>query len=86
MPFTSLLPSLVLVCPSNWGSITLTEMTAVSPSLRSSPERLASFSLSIFSLRASSFIARVIAERKPATWVPPSMVLMRLTKPKSLSI
>ncbi len=30
MPFTSLLPSFVLVCPSNCGSGTLTLMTAAS--------------------------------------------------------
>jgi len=35
----SLLPSFVFVCPSNWGSATLTERTAVSPSLKSSPVR-----------------------------------------------
>ena len=38
MPLISLLPSLVLVCPSNWGSGSLTEITAASPSRISSPD------------------------------------------------
>ena len=37
MPLTSELPSLVLVCPSNWGSRILTLRTAHSPSRASSP-------------------------------------------------
>jgi hypothetical protein len=37
-PLTSLLPSLVLVCPSNCGSRIFTEITAVRPSRTSSPE------------------------------------------------
>ena len=37
MPLISEFPNLVLVCPSNCGSGTLTEITAVSPSLTSSP-------------------------------------------------
>ena len=36
-PSTSELPSFVFVCPSNCGSCTLTESTAVSPSRTSSP-------------------------------------------------
>ena len=43
MPFTSVLPSFVLVCPSNWGRGILTLMTAVSPSRMSSPLIVASF-------------------------------------------
>ena len=39
------LPSLVFVWPSNCGSLSLAEMTAVRPSRTSSPERLSSFSL-----------------------------------------
>ena len=39
IPLTSLLPSLVLVCPSNCASVTLTEIIAVRPSLTSSPVR-----------------------------------------------
>ena len=42
MPFTSLLPSLVFVCPSNCGSGTFTLMIAVRPSRTSSPCRLSS--------------------------------------------
>ena len=43
--FVSVLPSFVLVWPSNCGSPSLTEMTAVSPSRTSSPVRFSSFSL-----------------------------------------
>ena len=43
--FASVLPSFVLVWPSNCGSESLTEITAVRPSRTSSPERLSSFSL-----------------------------------------
>ena len=46
------LPSLVFVWPSNWGSASFAEMTAVRPSRTSSPERLSSFSLRRPSLRA----------------------------------
>ena len=41
------LPSLVFVWPSNCGSASLAEMTAVRPSRTSSPARLSSFSLSM---------------------------------------
>ena len=47
IPVTLLLPSFVLVCPSNWGSLTFTETTAVIPSLISSPCKLPSFSFKI---------------------------------------
>jgi hypothetical protein len=40
IPFTSLFPSLPLVCPSNCGSGTLTLITAERPSRTSSPVRL----------------------------------------------
>ena len=43
----SLLPSLALVWPSNWASVSLTEMTQVKPSRQSSPETFSS-SLRIF--------------------------------------
>ena len=72
------LPSLVLVWPSNWGSRSLTEMTAVSPSRTSSPERLSSFSLSRPWSRAYLLSVRVSAERKPLMCDPPSRVLMLL--------
>ena len=39
-PCMALLPSLVFVCPSNWGSETRTLMTAVSPTRVSSPRTL----------------------------------------------
>jgi hypothetical protein len=42
--FVSVLPSLVLVCPSNCGSASLTLTIATRPSRTSSPVRLASFS------------------------------------------
>ena len=48
MPLTSALPSLAFVWPSNCGSVSLTLMTAVSPSRTSSPERLASLSVRAF--------------------------------------
>ena len=43
----SLLPSLALVWPSNWASVSLTEMTQAMPSRQSSPDTLSS-SLRIF--------------------------------------
>ena len=46
----SLLPSFALVWPSNWASVSLTEMTQVRPSRQSSPETFSS-SLSILILR-----------------------------------
>ena len=77
-PLTSELPSLVLVWPSNCGSPSLTESTAVRPSRMSSPVRFSSFSLSSFWPRANSLTSLVIAARKPSSWVPPSWVLMVL--------
>ena len=47
IPVTLLFPSFVLVCPSNCGSFTFTETTAVIPSLMSSPCRLLSFSFNM---------------------------------------
>ena len=49
IPFTSELPSFVFVCPSNCGSLTFTDRTAVRPSLASSPDRTTF-------LRKSSFL------------------------------
>ena len=46
MPRTSELPSFVFVWPSNCGSPSLTETTAVRPSRMSSPVRFSSLSLS----------------------------------------
>ena len=76
MPLMSALPSLAFVWPSNCGSVSFTLMTAVRPSRTSSPERLASFSLSVPDLRAQVLSELVSAARKPATWVPPSTVWM----------
>ena len=47
IPATSLFPNFVFVCPSNCGSLTFTDITAVTPSLISSPVRLLSFSFKI---------------------------------------
>ena len=41
-PRASTLPNFAFVCPSNWISGSLTEITAVIPSLTSSPERVSS--------------------------------------------
>lgn len=82
MPLTSLLPSLPLVWPSNWGLGTFTERTAVRPSRTSSPERdssLSSFILASFDRLRNSLRVRVRADLKPTRWVPPSRVLMSLT-------
>ncbi len=77
---TSVLPSFVLVWPSNCGSLTFTEMTAARPSRMSSPVRLGSFSFSSFLSLAYLFTTVVSAARKPSSWVPPSWVLMVLAK------
>jgi hypothetical protein len=74
------LPSLVFVWPSNCGSASLAEMTAVRPSQMSSLERLGSFSLRKLFERAYLLIALVSARRKPERCVPPSCVLMLLAK------
>ncbi len=76
------LPSFPLVWPSNCGSASFTETTAVSPSRTSSPERLSSFPFSRLRLRAIALSVLVRAERKPERWVPPSWVLMLLAKLK----
>jgi len=80
---TSELPSFVFVCPSNCGSFTFTESTAVRPSRTSSPERTVSLSF----LESEDFwmywlMTRVNALLKPVRCVPPSCVLMLLTKEK----
>ena len=51
-PSTSLLPSFVLVCPSNCGCNNLTAMTIVRPPRTSSPRKFGSFSLRKFIFRA----------------------------------
>ena len=85
MPLISALPSFAFVWPSNWGSVSLTLMTAVRPSRTSSPERFASFSLSVPDLRDQVFSEVVSAARKPATCVPPSTVWMLFAKAMTFS-
>ena len=80
MPFTSELPSLPLVCPSNWGLGTLTEMTAVRPSRASSPCRGSCRSLVSPEAVPKAFTVRVSALLKPTRCVPPSWVLMLFAK------
>ncbi len=77
---TSVLPSLVLVWPSNCGSATFTEMIAARPSRMSSPVSSGSLSLTSFLSFAYFFTTEVSAARKPSSWVPPSWVLMVLAK------
>ena len=52
MPCASRLPSLSLVCPSNCGSGTFSDRTAVKPSRKSSPDGALSASLTSFSFFA----------------------------------
>ena len=85
-PLTSALPSLAFVWPSNWGSVSLTLMTAVRPSRTSSPDRLASASFRTPARRAQSLSELVRAARKPVTCVPPSTVLMLLAKARTFSV
>ncbi len=77
--FMSVLPSLVLVWPSNCGLASLTEMIAASPSRMSSPE---SFSSPLSSFLSAPYLLTtpVSAARKPSSWVPPSCVLIVLAK------
>ena len=84
-PRTSLLPSFCLVWPSNWGSGTLTDTTAVRPSRTSSPVSASSSFLASFMRRIASFRVRVSAPRKPLRWLPPSRVLTLLAKLKTWS-
>ena len=76
----SVLPSLVLVWPSNCGLASLTDTIAVRPSRTSSPVRLSSFSRSSFCSRAYRLMIEVSAARKPSSCVPPSAVLIVLAK------
>ena len=84
-PSASELPSFVLVCPSNCGSCTLTDNTAVSPSRTSSPVSVKSAFLRKFPFCAYTLITRVRALLKPVRCVPPSCVLMLFTKEKTFS-
>src|SRR6478736_9397885 len=76
----SVLPSLPLVWPSNWGSRNRIEMIAARPSRTSSPDSDGSFSLSNFFSLAYLLTTEVNDARKPSSWVPPSWVLMVLAK------
>ena len=80
IPFTSELPSLPLVWPSNWGFGTFTLMTAVSPSRVSSPCTPSAASFICPAAVAYAFRVRVSAPLKPERCVPPSWVLMLLAK------
>jgi hypothetical protein len=77
------LPSFVLVWPSNCGSLSFADTTAVNPSRTSSPLRLSSFSFSRPLSFAYLFRAEVSAERKPDRCEPPSWVLMLLANEKT---
>jgi hypothetical protein len=80
-------PSLVLVCPSNSGCGSFTEITAVSPSRTSSPPIVSAWPFPFFCCCAMKrFSARVSAVRKPMRWAPPSTVLMLFAKEKTLSL
>ena len=76
----SVLPSLVLVWPSNCGSPSLIETIAVRPSRTSSPERLVVLLLEKPQSRPNLLTSVVSAARKPSSWVPPSWVLIVLAK------
>ena len=78
LDFISVFPNFVFVCPSNWGSFTLTDTTPVSPSLMSSPVK--DMSEWRFLFFAKSLIALVTAVLSPSSWVPPSRVCMLLAK------
>ncbi len=86
-PSASELPSLVFVCPSNCGSRTFTDSTAVMPSRTSSPESRISLSFLLRLLERSMYllITEVSALLKPVRCVPPSCVLMLLTKENVVS-
>ena len=75
----SVLPSLVLVWPSNCGFVSFTEMIAARPSRMSSPVSFSS-PLSNFLSVPYWLTTLVRAARKPSSWVPPSWVLMVLAK------
>jgi len=82
----SVLPNLVLVWPSNCGSASMIEMIAVRPSRMSSPETRSSRFLIIAQVSPHLLTVLVSAERKPSSWVPPSMVLMVLAKVWTLEV
>ena len=73
--FASVLPSLVFVWPSNCGSPSLIEMTAVRPSRTSSPVRLSSFSLS-----SCSSVLRVAVDQRGQRRAEPLFVRAALVR------
>ena len=75
-----MLPSLVLVWPSNCGSASLTEMIAVRPSRMSSPDSRSSRFLIRPQVSPHLLAVLVSAARKPSSWVPPSWVLIVFAK------
>ncbi len=77
-PLASVLPSLVLVWPSNCGLASLIEMIAVRPSRMSSPETRSSRFLIRPHSSPQLLISEVSEARKPSSWVPPSWVLIVL--------
>ncbi len=79
-PLASVLPSLVLVWPSNCGSPSLIEMIAVRPSRMSSPETRSSRFLIRPHSSPQMFTSVVSDARKPSSWVPPSWVLIVFAK------
>src|ERR687891_307953 len=79
-PFIPGLPSFVFVCPSNWGSRSLTERTAASPSRTSSPSRFSSFSFRRPLSRAYRLRVPVSAALKPERWEPPAREERRLAE------
>ena len=71
-------PSFVLVCTSNCGSLTLTDITPVLPSLMSAPvSEMSECRVLAF---AKSLIAFVTAVLSPSSCVPPSSVCMLFAK------
>ena len=75
-------PSFDFVWPSNWRycSGILTDMIAVKPSLTSVPSRFLSFVFKKLYFLAYSLKTFVNPDLNPISWVPPSLVLTRLTK------
>ena len=78
VPLTEVLPSLVLVWPSNFGSGIFTLTTATSPSLTSSPASAILRFFRRFFSSAYLFTVLVSEVRNPERWVPPSTLFMLL--------
>ena len=84
--FASVLPSFVLVWPSNCGSDTLIDTMAVRPSRMSSPETRSSRFLISPQDSPQRLTVFVSAARKPSSCVPPSCVLMVLANVWTLEV